>query len=87
MTHQPDNDKKPDVELKITVDGSHTLFVPAMNEHYHSVFGAIQESRHIFIDAGLKALPVDLTKAEILEIGFGTGLNENHVFAKRTHVQ
>jgi tRNA U34 5-methylaminomethyl-2-thiouridine-forming methyltransferase MnmC len=75
MTHPPDNDKRPDVELKITADGSHTLFVAALHEHYHSVFGAIQESRHIFINAGLKALPVDLTKVEILEIGFGTGLN------------
>lgn len=62
-------------ELKVTGDGSHTLFVPSLNEHYHSVFGAIQESKHIFIDAGLKALPSGMTTIEILEVGFGTGLN------------
>ena len=34
-------------ELQITADGSHTLYIPAMDEHYHSVNGALQESRHI----------------------------------------
>lgn len=60
-------------ELKITDDGSHTLFVPEIDECYHSTKGAIQESRHIFIEAGLK----QCAKSEInvLEIGFGTGLN------------
>ena len=43
-------------ELQITADGSHTLYIPAMDEHYHSVNGALQESRHIFIEAGLHAL-------------------------------
>jgi tRNA U34 5-methylaminomethyl-2-thiouridine-forming methyltransferase MnmC len=62
-------------ELKVTGDGSHTLYIPSLNEHYHSVFGAIRESKHIFIDAGLRALPSDLPAIEILEIGFGTGLN------------
>ncbi len=57
----------------ITSDGSHTLFVPALNEHYHSVNGAINESLHVFINAGLKfSKPTNLN---ILEIGFGTGLN------------
>lgn len=60
-------------ELQETADGSHTLFIPAMNEHYHSVNGAIQESRHIFIDAGLHAVTKD--DLRIFEIGFGTGLN------------
>lgn len=60
-------------ELLITSDGSHTLFVPAIDESYHSTHGAIQESRYIFIEAGLK----QCAKSEIsvLEIGFGTGLN------------
>lgn len=59
--------------IEVTADGSHTLFVPSLNEHYHSVNGAIQESEHIFIQAGLK----EMKKKEIriLEIGFGTGLN------------
>ena len=41
-------------QIKTTEDGSHTLFVPELNEHYHSVNGAIQESHHIFINAGLE---------------------------------
>ena len=60
-------------ELKITEDGSHTLFVPGIDECYHSTHGAIQESKHIFIDAGLKQCPKN--EIRILEIGFGTGLN------------
>ena len=39
--------------LEITKDGSHTLYVPELNEHYHSSHGAIQESTHIFIREGL----------------------------------
>ena len=56
-------------------DGSHTLFVPELDEHYHSIHGAIQESKHVFIETGLKALPENLKEINILEIGFGTGLN------------
>jgi len=56
-----------------TEDGSHTLFVPSLDEHYHSVNGAIQESMHVFIRSGLEA--VDKREIRILEIGFGTGLN------------
>lgn len=65
--------------LEITADGSHTLFIPEMDEHYHSVNGAVQESRHVFIEAGWKCRLKEKreTPAEIrvLEIGFGTGLN------------
>lgn len=60
-------------EFKITEDGSHTLFVPELNEHYHSTHGAIQESEHVFIDAGLQHCQKN--EVNILEIGFGTGLN------------
>ena len=60
-------------ELVITSDGSHTLFVPEIDECYHSSHGAIQESRHIFIEAGLKQCQKD--EICVLEIGFGTGLN------------
>lgn len=59
--------------LQLTADGSHTLFIPEMDEHYHSVNGAIQESTHIFIEAGLRA--VQKPEIQLLEIGFGTGLN------------
>lgn len=60
-------------ELRITEDGSHTLFVPAIDECYHSTHGAVQESQHIFIDAGLKKC--NKSTIRVLEIGFGTGLN------------
>lgn len=60
-------------ELQLTADGSHTLFVPALDEHYHSVNGAVQEAMHVYIGAGLHQ--VDKPHVRILEIGFGTGLN------------
>lgn len=60
-------------ELQETADGSHTLFIPQMDEHYHSVNGAVQESRHVFIEAGLHHQ--DKKDITVFEIGFGTGLN------------
>jgi tRNA U34 5-methylaminomethyl-2-thiouridine-forming methyltransferase MnmC len=60
-------------EIRITGDGSVTLFDPALNEHFHSTFGAITESKHVFIDNGLHATSKD--NLAIFEIGFGTGLN------------
>lgn len=59
--------------LKITEDGSHTIFVNGMDEPYHSIHGALQESMHLFIKQGL--LTLQKSSARILEIGFGTGLN------------
>lgn len=59
--------------LQLTADGSHTLFIPSMDEHYHSVNGAIQEAMHVFIEAGLHSIQKEFVR--ILEIGFGTGLN------------
>ena len=61
------------MELEKTADGSYTLYVPEMDEHYHSVKGALTESQHIFIDKGLKHSSV--LHPRILEIGLGTGLN------------
>lgn len=60
-------------ELRITGDGSHTLYVPELDEPYHSIHGALRESRHVFIKQGLGL--VKKTSIRILEIGFGTGLN------------
>jgi tRNA U34 5-methylaminomethyl-2-thiouridine-forming methyltransferase MnmC len=58
-----------------TQDGSHTLFNKKAGEHYHSIFGAIQESEHIFIRAGLEGYTKPVEVLNVLEIGFGTGLN------------
>jgi len=60
-------------EIILTADGSHTIYVPEMNEHYHSVNGAVQESEHIFIKAGFDTCEVD--PVHVFEAGFGTGLN------------
>jgi tRNA U34 5-methylaminomethyl-2-thiouridine-forming methyltransferase MnmC len=61
------------VEAILCEDGSHTLFVPEMNETYHSRKGAITESEYVYIQAGLAA--VKQQEIRILEFGFGTGLN------------
>ena len=61
------------MKLEQTADGSYTLYVPELDEHYHSVKGALTESQHIFIDMGLKHATVE--EPRILEIGLGTGLN------------
>jgi tRNA U34 5-methylaminomethyl-2-thiouridine-forming methyltransferase MnmC len=56
-----------------TEDGSHTLYVPELNEYYHSIHGAIQESEHVFIKNGFDFSESD--PLHIFEAGFGTGLN------------
>ncbi|MGE4433055.1 MAG: tRNA (5-methylaminomethyl-2-thiouridine)(34)-methyltransferase MnmD [Bacteroidales bacterium] len=63
----------PTLRVCSTEDGSQTLLTSQWDETYHSIHGAIQESRHVFLNAGLDALK--LTAYEVLEIGFGTGLN------------
>jgi tRNA U34 5-methylaminomethyl-2-thiouridine-forming methyltransferase MnmC len=64
-------------EIIITKDGSNSISVPGLNVTYHSIYGAIQESRHVFIEAGLKHLLNQSANKQIciLEVGFGTGLN------------
>lgn len=64
-------------EIQLTADGSHTIVLKDRNISYHSTHGAIAESMHVFIQAGL--LPLLATASSrplaVLEIGFGTGLN------------
>lgn len=62
-----------EISVELTSDGSNTLYVPSLKEHYHSVNGAIQESKHVFIEAGF--LKLQKNNINVLEIGFGTGLN------------
>lgn len=59
----------------LTADGSSSIFVPDFDEHYHSVHGAMQESLHVFINAGLNYMAEKQKTISILEVGFGTGLN------------
>jgi len=62
-------------ELITTEDGSHSIYVPELKEHYHSTYGAIQESNHVFIENGLKEILKSKSGINIFEMGFGTGLN------------
>ena len=61
------------LELVNTYDGSNSLKNLIINDSYHSKYGAINESKHIFINNGLKR--ISKKKIRVLEIGFGTGLN------------
>jgi tRNA U34 5-methylaminomethyl-2-thiouridine-forming methyltransferase MnmC len=60
-------------KIILTSDGSHTIFVPELNEHYHSVHGAVQESSLVYIRNGLEFCKAD--PVNIFELGLGTGLN------------
>ncbi|MDG5798879.1 tRNA (5-methylaminomethyl-2-thiouridine)(34)-methyltransferase MnmD [Marinilabiliaceae bacterium ANBcel2] len=61
-------------EIKESKDGSSTLYRADINEHYHSIHGAISESLHVFINSGYKLFS-NREQLSILEVGFGTGLN------------
>jgi len=63
------------LQIRETEDGSATLYNPVLDETYHSVHGAMGESLHVYIDNGLKQVPAGMQELNILEIGFGTGLN------------
>jgi tRNA U34 5-methylaminomethyl-2-thiouridine-forming methyltransferase MnmC len=68
-------------EIITTADGSTTIRLPDLDEHYHSKFGAIQEARHVFIQNGLALFKNQ--NIHILEIGFGTGLNALMTLAEK----
>ena len=75
-------------KIVLTDDGSGTIFSEEANQYYHSHFGALQESMHIFIEAGLCSdLLSHLENISVLEIGFGTGLNAllTYFKAKKLH--
>lgn len=59
--------------IEETADGSRTIFIPELNEHYHSVKGAKTESEHIFINKGFNH--IQRQEVSVFEVGFGTGLN------------
>lgn len=71
-THNEDFWKR---ELVITKDGSSSIFLPNLNEHYHSHHGAVQESKHVFMKMGWDVVHEGKQHIDVLEIGFGTGLN------------
>jgi tRNA U34 5-methylaminomethyl-2-thiouridine-forming methyltransferase MnmC len=61
-------------EVIVTADGSKTIFIPEMEENYHSGHGALQEAIHVFIEHGLRHLS-HKERIAVFEMGFGTGLN------------
>ncbi|GIV31690.1 MAG: hypothetical protein KatS3mg029_1041 [Saprospiraceae bacterium] len=63
------------MEIITTQDGSPTIRLPELDVTYHSRYGAVQESRHVFIEHGLFLKSIGRRELDILEIGFGTGLN------------
>lgn len=65
------------LEIITTSDGSHTVRNIQLNETYHSVHGAVQESMHVFIKNGLDFFRMNNQgdTVSVLEVGFGTGLN------------
>ena len=63
----------PDFLPMRTKDGSFTLRSEQLGEQYHSLHGAVKESRHVYVEAGLKQAKGE--RIDVLEIGLGTGLN------------
>lgn len=62
----------------LTKDGSNTLLNKEFNAHYHSLHGALEETKHVFIRSGLDYYLTkfsSLTDVALFEMGFGTGLN------------
>ena len=62
-------------QLIITADGSHSLRFPAVGEGYHSVHGAMSEAVHVYIAPCFEPQAKANPSVEVLEVGFGTGLN------------
>jgi tRNA U34 5-methylaminomethyl-2-thiouridine-forming methyltransferase MnmC len=65
------------LSFAMTSDGSRTIFNELVGENYHSRHGALQESKHVFLNSGLNYFLEGKAekKVSILEVGFGTGLN------------
>ncbi|MDB5159066.1 MAG: tRNA (5-methylaminomethyl-2-thiouridylate)-methyltransferase [Mucilaginibacter sp.] len=65
------------LQIVQTADGSNTIYNPQVGENYHSRNGALQESRHVFVNSGLQYFldKSAVKQVSILEVGFGTGLN------------
>ena len=78
-------------QVRITGDGSPTLYNPQLDETYHSMHGAVGESRHVFIENGLEyySKQHDPGVVKVLEVGFGTALNAllSWEFARSTPIK
>jgi len=62
-------------KIVTTSDGSSSIYLPDFDEHYHSHHGAMQESKHVFMKTGWDVTAAKKSHIDLLEVGFGTGLN------------
>lgn len=76
-------------EIITTSDGSTTIHFPELDEHYHSIHGAINEAKHVFIKSGFDHILAsrEFPELNILEIGFGTGLNAFITYLEALKIQ
>jgi len=70
-----------------TQDGSHSIFSEKYSVGYHSKYGAVQESRHVFMEAALHFKALLKKELAVLEIGFGTGLNAFMTYLEAKELQ
>jgi len=73
-------------QLVLSQDGTHTLYSPAVGEHYHSARGAMGESAYVYIGSGLQWAEAP---RDVLEVGLGSGLNAylTQLWARRHNVK
>lgn len=64
-----------DLKIETTADGSPTLYRPDIDEHYHSIKGALIESSHVYVDLCWRKAAERFNPINLFEVGFGTGLN------------
>lgn len=64
-----------EIKVQLTKDGSHTLMSSLFDDSYHAHNGALSESQHVYIHAGFNALTTEFNQVNILELGFGSGMN------------
>ncbi|MDE6480303.1 MAG: tRNA (5-methylaminomethyl-2-thiouridine)(34)-methyltransferase MnmD [Muribaculaceae bacterium] len=63
------------ITIEKTADGSPTLYREDIDEHYHSVKGALAESRHVYLETGWRKAAETSRPVRVFEVGFGTGMN------------
>ncbi len=63
------------IAIEKTADGSPTLYREDIDEHYHSVKGALAESRHVYLETGWRKSAETARRVRVFEVGFGSGLN------------
>lgn len=63
------------IVIEETADGSPTLYREDIDEHYHSVKGALAESIHVYLETGWRKASETARPIRVFEVGFGSGMN------------